>query len=299
MTVGASPGLLDTASAASGGAIDQAKVETLPSDNGRSVWANLEFTQGVKSTGYGDIVSYVFNPSGVGGNISFNGSPTGQSTYYLNGAPVSPQGTVEFTPQADSVEEVEAVGDSGAQYGPGAGGTFTSVIKQGTNQFHGDAFDYLTNRVINANAWANNLTGLPKAANTHNDFGGTVGGPVRKDKTFFFFGFEAERTDQPQSNNDSVPTAAMRAGNFTGTGYTIYDPATVTCVKMSATGCSQYSRTPFPNDTVPQGRISSIGAATIACTQALPVPESPVTSAQKSSLYELHAVYRPRRSLFF
>jgi hypothetical protein len=92
VTVGASPGLLDTASAASGGAIDQTKVETLPTDNG-------EFAQGVRSTGYGDIVSYVFSPSGVGGNISFNGSPTGQSTYYLNGAPVSPQGTVQFTKQ--------------------------------------------------------------------------------------------------------------------------------------------------------------------------------------------------------
>jgi hypothetical protein len=261
VTVEASPGLLDTASAASGGAIDQTKVETLPSDNGRSVWANVEFTQGVRSTGYGDIVSYVFNPSGVGGNISFNGSPTGQSTYYVNGAPVSPQGTVQFTPQADSVEEVEAVGDSGAQYGPGAGGTFTSVIKQGTNQFHGSAFDYLSNKLINANAWANNLTGLPRAANTHNDFGGTVGGPIRKDKTFFFFGFEAERTDQPQSSTDSVPTAAMRAGNFTGTGYTIYDPATVTCAQTSGAGCSRYSRDAFPNDTVPQSRVSPIGAA--------------------------------------
>jgi hypothetical protein len=119
----------------------------------------------------------------------------------------------------------------------------------------------MTNRLINANTWVNNLTGLPRAANTHNDFGGTVGGPVRKDKTFFFFGYEAERTDQPQVSTDSVPTAVMRAGNFTGTGYTIYDPDTVTCVKTSATGCSQYSRTPFPGDTVPQGRISSIGAA--------------------------------------
>jgi len=260
VTVAASQGLLDTTSAASGGVMDQAKVETLPTDNGRSVWASLEFTQGVRSTGYGDIVSYVFNPSGVGGNISFNGSPTGQSTYYVNGAPVSPQGTVQFTPQADAVEQVQAAGNSGAQYGPGAGGTFTSIIKQGTNEFHGSAFDYLTNKLINANTWANNLTGLPRAANTHNDFGGAIGGPIRKDKTFFFFGFEAERTDQPQSSTDTVPTAAMRGGNFSGTGYTIYDPATVACAETAA-GCSQYNRAAFPNDTIPQSRISSIGAA--------------------------------------
>ena len=221
VTVAASQGLLNTATAASGGVIDHAKVETMPSDNGRSVWATLEFAQGVKSTGNGDIVSYVFSPNGVGGNISVNGSPTGQSTYYVNGAPVSPQGVVQFTPQADAVEEVEATGNSGAQYGPGAGGTFTSVIKQGTNQYHGSLFEYFTNKLLNANAWANNLQGLPRTQNTHNDFGGSVGGPIRKDKTFFFFGFEAERTDQPQVSTDSVPTAAMRSGNFTGTGYTV------------------------------------------------------------------------------
>src|SRR5581483_344448 len=174
---------------------------------------------------------------------------------------VSPQGVVQFTPQADSVEQVEATGNSGAQYGPGAGGTFTSVIKQGTNQFHGSAFEYFTNKLTNANSWANNLTGLPRTQNTHNDFGATIGGPLRKDRTFFFFGFEAERTDQPQVSTSGVPTPAMRAGNFSGTGYTIYDPATVTCVKDSPTGCSQYSRAAFPGNTIPQARINPIGAA--------------------------------------
>jgi len=88
-----------------------------------------------------------------------------------------------------------------------------------------------------------------------------LGGPVQKDRTFFFGSFEGFRQHEPGPLTDTVPTAAMRTGNFAGSGYTIYDPTTVTCARTSTSGCSQYSRTAFPNDAIPASVINPIGQA--------------------------------------
>jgi len=104
-------------------------------------------------------------------------------------------------------------------------------VKSGTNSFHGDLYDYWGNAILNANQWVSNETGTPRSSDTRNTYGGTLGGPVFKNKTFFFGSFEGFQQAQPGVVQDSVPTAAMRTGNFAGSGYTIYDPSTVTCTR--------------------------------------------------------------------
>src|SRR6185312_4577631 len=88
------------------------------------------------------------------------------------------------------------------EYGRTPGGQIAIVTRSGTNQFHGTAFDYLRNDALDANNWFNGFTNnppLPKAKERQNDFGGTVGGPIFKDRTFFFFSYEGLRLQLPQT----------------------------------------------------------------------------------------------------
>ena len=97
------------------------------------------------------------------------------------------------------------------------GGIVNATIKSGTNSFHGDIWEFLRNDVLNANSWSNNFNrrDLPKAKLRWNMFGGTLGGPVIKNKLFFFVDYQGQRFDTPTSAaTATVLTAAERSGNF-------------------------------------------------------------------------------------
>ena len=102
----------------------------------------------------------------------------------------------------------------------------------GTNGFHGDAYDYLENGDLNANNFENNLNGRPRQNVHQNEFGGTFGGPIKKNKIFFFGSYEQYIEGIPFTTVTSVPPAYLRPSssgggvNFTQRGYTIYDPLT-------------------------------------------------------------------------
>ena len=179
---------------------------------------------------------------GSSGEFSVNGQRT-ESNYYLvdgvsanvgtiSGAPSSataavsgsvPQSTALGTTQAlvsiDALEEFRVQSSTySAEYGRSPGGQFSFVTRSGTNQWHGTAFEYVRNDVFDANDWFNNYFGVAEPAERQNDFGGTLGGPVKipglydgKDKTFFFFSYEGLRLDQPQAATLSeAPTLALR-----------------------------------------------------------------------------------------
>ncbi len=260
VTVSASPGLIDTATASGGGVVDQAKVENMTS-MGRQSWDDVEFVEGARMVGTSAFNLTLRNNSNA---YTINGAPTTGNSYFLNGAPVSTTGSWHFSPNQDVIEELQVSASGGAQYGPAQGGVFNTVIKAGTNKFHGEVYDFYGNEVFNANYLSANATGIPRGVNIRNTYGGNAGGPVRKNKTFFFFGFEGFHQITPSTLSESVPTAAMRGGNFAGTGYTVYDPTTVTCVTQTSSGCSTYSRSAFPDDTVPQSRISTSGGAAMS-----------------------------------
>jgi carboxypeptidase family protein/TonB-dependent receptor-like protein len=151
-------------------------------------------------------------------NFNSNGSRNATADVLIDGASASnfDQNSgilnVPYTPSVDSVEEfkVEQTNFS-AEYGF-AGGTIINVItRSGTNQFHGSAYEFFRNSVMDANDWFNNATSTPISPLKRNNFGGTFGGPIRKDKTFFFFDYEGLRAHtSAQSGFMGVPSLCER-----------------------------------------------------------------------------------------
>jgi hypothetical protein len=262
VVVNATGALLDTVSASTGGVIDQVKVENMPS-TGREVWDDVQLTPGIRgvSTDPFDIT-----PRNNGNKYSVSGVPSDANAYWVNGAPVSDQGVWYFTPEQDAAQEVQAAANPyDAEYGRTAGGAFNANIKAGTDKYHGSIYDFYGNEALNANFWQSNLNHIRNGLDIRNTFGGTIGGPVIRNKTFFFAGYEGFRQNYPVPAVDSVPPQQWLSGNFQGSGYTIYDPATITCVATNGSGgCTQYSRQPFQNNMIPADRISKIGQAILA-----------------------------------
>src|SRR5690348_8114725 len=120
-----------------------------------------------------------------------------------------------YTPSVDAVEEfVVQESNFSAEYGFTGATVINMVIRSGTNQFHGSAYDFLRNQKMDANSFFNNAAGLPLPPLKKNNFGATVGGPIRHDKTFFFFDYDGTRQATLGGLTAGVPSAAERTGNF-------------------------------------------------------------------------------------
>src|SRR5713226_1342645 len=143
-----------------------------------------------------------------------------------------------YIPPAETVQEVNIpTNNFDPEQGMTGGAAITVITKSGTNQYHGVGFEYFQNQALRARQFFE--TG-PKGDSKLNDFGGTFGGPIKKDKLFFFGSYNGTyERDNRSTGLVTVPTAALRAGDFTGTGTVIYNPHTG---NPDGTG-----RTPFPN----------------------------------------------------
>src|SRR5437588_475018 len=226
---------LQTDSASLGTTISQQEVESIPL-SGRNVNNMLTLVPGVVAQGgtYGNAVS---NQSGgartnaIGfGNYAIGGGFGNQSSFYIDGvASNAPAGNLNsLIPSQDAVQEFRVVTNNvAAEYGNYAGGVINLTTKSGTNAFHGTAYEYLRNKVLNANDYFSNKAGLARVPLIQNQFGGTFGGPIIKDRTFFFFGFEREVLKTGTLVTSTVPTTAELGGDFSAPGLpTIYDPTT-------------------------------------------------------------------------
>jgi hypothetical protein len=160
-------------------------------------------------------------------------------------------------PNTDSLQEVRVVSSNfTAEFGRGMG-VVKMATKSGTNQFHGSAYDRVRNEAFNANTFKNNANAIPRGAFKVNDFGGTVGGPIIKDKLFFFTSYELMRHNDTPQWMLTVPTAAQRIGDFSQTvvagtnglptPVTIWNPNIVT----PTTSTNVYQRAPYPNSIIP------------------------------------------------
>ena len=223
---------LQTDSASLGTTIGQQEVESIPL-SGRNVNNMLTLVPGVVAQGgtYGNAVS---NQAGgartnaIGfGNYAIGGGFGNQSSFYVDGvASNAPAGNLNsLIPSQDAVQEFRVVTNNvSAEYGSYAGGIINLTTKSGTNRFHGTAYDYLRNKVLNANDYFSNKAGLSRVPLIQNQFGATLDGPVVKDKTFFFFGFEREVLKTGTLVTDTVPTPAELGGDFSAAGLPpIYD----------------------------------------------------------------------------
>jgi hypothetical protein len=283
------PPLLETATGSGNAVITQRELENVPL-NGRQIYTLLGTIPGSQflQTQFGAQGYSGTRGWDVSNNYTIGGGVQGYQQFLLNGTNVSlqnngNQGSWEFAPNIDALQEVNVMTPTyDARYGRTGGGTVSMITKSGTNKFHGDAYEYFENGDLNANNFENNLNGIPRQNLHQNQFGGTFGGPIKKDKIFFFGSYEQYIEGIPFTTVTSVPPAYLRPGgsnsqgvNFTQTGYTVFDPSTTICTAPGGAigNCpgNAYARTEFPNDTIPASRINPVGAAIL---NLYPMPNS-------------------------
>src|SRR5579862_3836923 len=182
--------------------------------------------------------------------ISVNGGNTGTNTVRVDGTgtyDMTALAEPQFIPALEEIENVSLSGNSFDAEQQSGGGAVNITVKSGTNSVHGVLFEDHTNRHLQAYPYLANRN-LPNPKYINNQYGGTIGGPIKKDKLFYFLSFEGTGLVQVAPFPVEVPTAAMRLGDLSGSPNAIYDPNTGNPV----TGVG---RTPFANKLIPGNRI--------------------------------------------
>lgn len=261
--------LLQPQTSSLGQVVSQRMTTELPL-NGRNPIALVALVPGVVPQGTFGTNPVTQNPFAEG-NVQINGGAANQSAAYWDGAPLNAAGygnLLALVPTQDALQEFKVMTDNlPAQYDRFAGGVMNFVTKSGTNEFHGEAYEFLRNKVLNANNFFNNAAGVPVNAFTQNQFGGNLGGRIIKDKTFFFGSYDGFRLRQGLPLLFTVPTAAQRNGDFSnlrdsqGNLIPIYDPLTTCGVngnpacQVDAQGNPIYTRQQFAGNIIPSDRI--------------------------------------------
>ena len=250
--------LLNTTIATLGQVIDNRYMMSLP-NLGRNPLALISLTPGV--VGAAGATS-----AGTNTNFVANGARNSTSDVLVDGAIVNTteQNTgatdLKYTPSVDAVLEFKMQTNFfGAEYAESGGAIVNVVTKSGTNEFHGTAYYFRRDSALFANSWANNRVGAKKTYTRRDQPGGVFGGPIRKNKTFFFGTFEYTHSKSPQTLQGTVPTQDQRNGNFTTTYFTngqmiqMYNPfSTFT----DSTGAVK--RNPFPGNIIPSNMIDPV-----------------------------------------
>jgi hypothetical protein len=152
-----------------------------------------------------------FMVDGVGANVSINGGTFLEQTGAGTTPPVSALGGTNSLVSVDDLQEFRVETSSYApEFGRTPGGQVSIITRSGTNEFHGTAFQYLRNEALDANDWFANALKLGKPPLRQNDFGGVLGGPIARNRTFFFFSYEGLRLRLPQVSITTVPSLSLR-----------------------------------------------------------------------------------------
>lgn len=236
--------LLETQTASLGQQIDTKAIITLPL-NGRDYTQLVTLGAGANPNSY----------SRATNGFSLNGGSTLQTTMQLDGTDNSnyqiglDSGNVNaLSPSIDAIREFKVqTGNYSAQFGRSASGVVSVVLKSGTNRLHGSIFEFLRNDALDANDFFANLYGLPRPPLHRNQFGGVLGGPIWRNRSFFFVSYQGTRLESPSSGTVTVPTPAMVGGNFGQTA--IYNPSNVI----------NGARQEFPGNVIPTAMIDPVG----------------------------------------
>lgn len=212
--------------------------------------------------------------TGGGGRPYVNGNRKEANNFLLDGIDnnQTSDNLTSYQPSPDAIQEFNLITNNApAQYGQFQGGVISTTIKSGTNQYHGDVFEFLRNDKLNANNWARNWQGLGKPGLRWNTYGGTIGGPIIKDKLFFFADYQGERLDNPPvAGVITVLTPAERNGDFSQLlaekGIQLYNPCASfsgPCTAPANPGSSP--RLPFttantglPNNVIPPSMLDPV-----------------------------------------
>jgi hypothetical protein len=267
--------LLQTENANLSQVVNTRSVEELPV-NGRNIMNLTALVPGVVAQGTtsGDAVTgkNIF----AAGNYQIGGGMANQGATYYDGVPANSAlgNLVNMVPSPDAISEFRVQTNSNsAEYGRYSGGVINISSRSGTNEFHGGAYEYFRNTDLNANLFFSNATGQGKAPFHQNQYGLDGGGPVKKNKIFFFAAWEAYASRQGSNYLGTVPLPAMYNGDFSGyknasgAVIPIYDPLTQ-CGTAGNNPCpggvpaASYSagpaRTPFPGNMIPINRFNPV-----------------------------------------
>ncbi|MGH9398094.1 MAG: TonB-dependent receptor domain-containing protein [Terriglobia bacterium] len=323
VTVTAAPPQLQTQNASTGQVVGQHEVNNLPL-NGRNYTFLAQLAAGVNGV----------SPTGRGleatGTFIANGVPSSENNYILDGIDNN-NDSVDFLngasyaikPPVDAISEFKIqTSDFSAEFGRAGGAVLNATTKSGTNQLHGDAWEFLRNSGLDAANFFENASGAAKGEFRQNQFGFTLGGPVvipkvysGKDKTFFFFDYEGTRIRQAEPQLASVPTAAERASSYTNlsnriTGQsgtrtdllgrifplgTVFDPATTRQVTIGqvdpVTGIADTKANGFVRDPFYRGSLAGTkdftSPAQIALLNQLPAGRLDANAIKLLNLYPL------------
>src|SRR5262245_6567327 len=243
--VGESP-LLQTSSSELGTTVTNEQIEALPL-NGRN-FVNLTRTvpgvlRGIPGANIDGAGSLAWRASA---SFSANGQRPRDNNFMLDGVDNNETWlqTVVIFPSVDSLDEFKLQTSTySAEFGRSLGGVVNLQIKSGTNNLHGSGFEFHRNDALDANNFFNNKNNRAKPDFKQNQFGGTMGGPVFKNKTFFFGSYQGHRETQGQTALSTVPSLAMRNGDFSELNRVIYDPLT---------------NQPFPGNVIPANRFDPV-----------------------------------------
>jgi len=268
LEVRAAVSTVEADSTALGTAIRQEVRDNLPL-KGRSSLFMFTLTPGVVNNRYGEDT----RPNDTITNVLFsaNGGPVAATDVFVDGVANTINvnrgvNISQWVPAVDSIGEFKLeVGTVPAEYGRSGGSVTNIVIKSGTNNFHGSAYEFFRNAALDANQFFSRGQGRPLAKYGSNTFGAAAGGPVwfpklynGKNRTFWFANYEGSKEGNAIDRTDSVPTARMRSGDFGELPQVIYDPFSVANIDGAPT------RMPFANKIIPANRQDPVGRSLMA-----------------------------------
>ncbi|HXE80030.1 MAG TPA: carboxypeptidase-like regulatory domain-containing protein [Vicinamibacterales bacterium] len=261
ITIEAATPLVQASSSELGTTIEEEQIKTLPL-NGRNFVSLTRTVPGVLRGNPGA------NIDGAGSlawrasaSFSANGQRPRDNNYMLDGVDNNETWlqTVVLFPSVDALDEFKLQTSTySAEFGRSLGGIVNLQIKSGTNAFRGSLYEFHRNDALDANNFFNNRNGRAKPDFRQNQFGGTLGGPVFRDRTFFFFDYQGSRIAQGQTYLSTVPSEKMRRGDFSEVNRVIYNPLT---------------GQPFPGNIVPESMWDP--AARNIMSQLYPAPNVP------------------------
>ncbi len=269
VTVTGSAQLIETTNSTLSGVVENQQIMDLPL-NGRNVYSLAALTPGVfgRRPASG-ISSEGFHSIGI---FTVNGGRDSSNAVMMDGVPVTMNSNTNnmnansALPTIEGIEEFRIQTNSySAEYGRSGGGVLTLSTKSGTNQLHGSIFNFLRNNKMDANNFFANRAGQDLGTFQRNEFGFSVGGPIVKNKTFFFEAYEGRRQRQQSLATLTLPTALQKAGDFSqtlaanGAVRTIHDPFSAV---PDADRPGEFTRSPFANNAIPQSMMDPVAVST-------------------------------------
>ncbi len=252
--------VLQTESASTGDSITSTQATAVPL-KGRNFASLTLLIPGVISTNPKGMDGIGANTSG--GRPYVNGNREQTNNFLLDGADIneSIDNLIGYQPNVDALQEVKVMtGNAGAEFGNANGAVVNMTIKSGTNEFHGNVFEFLQNDNLNANGFIRNRQRQGRAELRRNVFGGTLGGPILQNKAFFFVDYQGARQRDSGPASASVAPGAWRTGDLSQiTAKALIDPTTGNA---------------FPGNIIPTSRITNPAAKALLDTQLYPLPNN-------------------------